>query len=36
MWSYDAHSWTGMHGLIDGKDPDSEVLSINGGRGCGE
>ncbi len=36
FWSYDLAEWTGMWGFTTGTDPSEIVVSINGGRGCGE
>lgn len=36
VWSYDAASWTGMYGFASSQNPDGVILSITGGRGCGE
>lgn len=36
IWSYDAASWTGMYGFATSQNADGVILSITGGRGCGE
>jgi len=36
IWSYDAASWTGLYGFASSQAADGVILSINGGRGCGE
>ncbi|HSM02456.1 MAG TPA: hypothetical protein VK960_08495 [Acidimicrobiia bacterium] len=36
IWSYDAASWTGLYGFASSQAADGVIVSINGGRGCGE
>lgn len=36
IWSYDAAPWTGLYGFATSQNPDGLIISINGGRGCGE